>query len=76
VALRSGTNDEVQNHLLNKKLTWSVVNDPQGKIAQTYGVKVVPAIFFLNKEGHIVFTSVGYSTEWGLRLRAWLAGFL
>jgi len=59
-----------------KQLAWSVINDTHGHIAESYGVKAVPALFFINTDGDIVFTSVGYTSEWGLRLRLWLAGLI
>ncbi len=74
VALRSGTDSAVGHYLQKKQLAWSVINDAHGNIAQSYGVKAVPALFFINADGNIVFTSVGYTSEWGLRLRLWLAG--
>jgi thiol-disulfide isomerase/thioredoxin len=74
VAMRSGSDSAVAEYLHKKQLQWPVVNDPQGEIAGRYGVKAVPALFFLNAEGDIVFTSVGFTSEWGLRIRAWLAG--
>ncbi|MDD1620533.1 MAG: protein disulfide oxidoreductase [Methylococcaceae bacterium] len=76
VALRSGTDGAVGQYLRQKQLAWQVINDPQGNIAQRYGVKVVPALFFIGADGDIVFTSVGYTSEWGLRLRLWLAGLV
>jgi thiol-disulfide isomerase/thioredoxin len=76
VALRSGTDSAVAEYLHNKQLPWSVVNDPQGEIAGLYGVKAVPALFFYNADGNIVFTSVGFTSELGLRIRAWLAGLV
>lgn len=76
VALKSGDSDEVKSYLAKNSLDWPTVNDEDGEIGDRYGIKGVPAVFVLNREGEIVFTSVGYSTEWGLRFRLWLAGFL
>lgn len=76
VALRSGDDTIAADYLRQKQLPWQVVNDPQGRISQRYGVKAVPALFFINGDGNIVFTSVGYTSEWGLRLRLWLAGLV
>ena len=76
IALRSGSDVEVNQYLREKHLAWPVVNDPQGDIAQRFGVKAVPALFFMDDDGNIVFTSVGYTSEWGLRLRSWLAGLV
>ncbi|MDD4913735.1 MAG: protein disulfide oxidoreductase [Methylococcales bacterium] len=76
VALRSGADSAVAEYLHKKQLHWPVVNDPHGEIADRYGVKAVPALFFINADGNIVFTSVGFTSEWGLRIRAWLAGLI
>lgn len=76
VALRSGEDTELKTYLNQQALSWPVVNDQDGEIAQHYGVFAVPAIFVTNKTGKIVFTSAGYSSEWGLRIRLWLASWL
>lgn len=76
VAERSGGVQKVSEYLLKNRLNWSVVNDEDGSIGQLYGVQAVPALFFVNGQGRIVFTSVGYTSEWGLRIRLWLAGLL
>jgi thiol-disulfide isomerase/thioredoxin len=76
IALRSGSDNAVAQYLQQKQLPWSAINDPKGTIAESYGVKAVPALFFIGGDGDIVFTSVGYTSEWGLRLRLWLAGLV
>ena len=76
VALRSGSPEAVKQYLQKKQFNWQVVNDPQGEVARLYGVKAVPALFFLNSDGNIVFTTVGFTSEWGLRLRVWLTGLI
>ena len=75
VALKSGKEGAVKRYLGEHGLDWPVVNDAEGTIGERYGVHGVPAVFVLNSEGDILFTSVGYSTEIGLRIRLWLAGF-
>lgn len=74
VAVRSGDDSALQNYLNDKQLNWPVVNDNNGSLGQRYGIKGVPAIFFINAAGDIVFTTVGYTSEWGMRFRLWLAG--
>lgn len=76
VAERSGGGQHVSEYLAKNQLNWSVVNDPDGAIGQLYGVQAVPAMFFINSKGKIAFTSVGYTSEWGLRCRLWLASLL
>lgn len=76
VAVRSGNDRQLAEYLTKNKLEWAAVNDQDGGISQRYGVQAVPALFFINDQGHIVFTSAGYTSEWGLRLRLWLSGLL
>lgn len=76
VAVRSGNDAEVKAYLRQKGLNWLVINDAEGEVAGRYGVKGVPAAFYLNASGDIVLTSVGYSSEWGMRFRLWLSGML
>lgn len=74
VAMQSGSAAEVARHLATRGLHFSVVNDADGRIADTWGVHAVPASFILGPDGKIRFVEVGYTTELGLRLRLWLAG--
>lgn len=76
VAMRSGEAGQVLDYLHKNQLPWPVVADQDGSLGQRYGVRAVPALFFIDRQGHIVFTSVGYTSEWGLRVRLWLAGLL
>ena len=76
VAMRSGNNQKVAEYLHTNQLDWPVVNDTEGAIGERYGVRAVPALFFLDRRGSIAFTSAGYTSEWGLRFRLWLVGLL
>lgn len=76
VAVRSDDQQQLSGYLQQHKLDWPIVNDNDGAISQRYGTRSVPALFFINRHGNIVFTSVGYTSEWGLRARLWLAGLL
>jgi len=76
VAVRSGDDQKLIEYLHVNQLDWSVVNDSDGAIGERYGVRAVPALFFLDRRGNIAFTSAGYTSEWGLRFRLWLVGLL
>ncbi|WKJ91563.1 protein disulfide oxidoreductase [Methylomonas montana] len=76
VAVRSGDDAKLESYLRDKQLQWPVINDQDGSIGQRYGIKGVPALFFINAAGDIVFTTVGFTSEWGLRARLWLAGLV
>jgi thiol-disulfide isomerase/thioredoxin len=73
VAVRSDDRQKLTNYLAKNQLNWPTINDVDGAIGQRYGIRGVPALFFINQQGSIVFTSIGYTSEWGLRIRLWLA---
>jgi peroxiredoxin len=73
IAMNSGSNSEIEAFLKEKQLNFSVLADDSGIISSQYGVTGVPSSFIIDPAGNIAFTEVGYTTEWGLRLRLWLA---
>lgn len=73
VAMQSGDADEVGRFMATKGLDFPVVTDPDGEIAQRWGVVGVPATFVLDANGRIAYATRGASTETGLRLRLWAA---
>ena len=75
VAMNSGNEMEIAAYLEEQGLSFPVLVDEDGAIASRFGVRGVPASFIINSNGKIKFTEVGYTTEWGLRLRLWLAGW-
>ena len=52
-----------------------IVNDLDGKWMAIFGAKAVPANFVIAPSGEISFVEVGFTTEWGLRLRLWWAQY-
>jgi len=64
---------EVKAYMLENQLTFPVMLDDSGALAQSFGLKGVPASFILSPDGEITFVETGYSTELGLRLRLWLS---
>lgn len=73
IAMQSGENDEVSQHLMENNLTFPVINDPNGLISQSYGISGVPSSFIIDDKNLIRFAESGYTTGVGLRLRLWLA---
>jgi len=73
VAMNSGEAMEIQNFMEKNNLSFPVIIDEDGLLAQRYGVTGVPTSFILNPEGIIEYTEIGYTTNWGLRARLWLA---
>jgi len=52
-----------------------VIDDHDGTLLKRFGARAVPASFIVDAKGNIRFVEVGYTSEWGLRLRLWLASF-
>jgi thiol-disulfide isomerase/thioredoxin len=76
IAMQSGNADEVVSYMREQKITFSAINDQNGRISAAWGVHAVPASFIITPDGQIRFVEVGYTTSLGLRLRLWLAGML
>lgn len=74
IAMQSGPDKAVLEHLTQNHLTFPVINDADGTLARRWGIRGVPTSFILDGLGHIRFVEVGYTTEAGLRLRLALAG--
>ncbi|VAW60783.1 hypothetical protein MNBD_GAMMA09-1526 [hydrothermal vent metagenome] len=67
--------DEVETYMREEKLTMPVIVDGDRRLAKKYAIKAVPYSFIIDGKGAIQFIEKGYSTEFGLRLRLWWAGF-
>ena len=76
IAMNSGKPEEVARYMQEQGIAFPVLNDPNGQIAGTWGVRAVPASFIIGRDGQIRFVEVGYTTGIGLRIRLWLAGVL
>ncbi|OOG23239.1 protein disulfide oxidoreductase [Thioalkalivibrio denitrificans] len=73
VATQSGEVDELIEHMAANDLTHLVIPDPDGRLAASYGVRGVPASFVVDADGEIRFRETGFTTNWGLRARLWMA---
>jgi thiol-disulfide isomerase/thioredoxin len=76
VALEDTPAADLQTFMDKEGLSFPVLRDSDGRLAARYGVRGVPASFVVDAGGEIRFTSVGYTTGIGLRLRLWLAAKL
>ncbi|NOY92002.1 MAG: redoxin family protein [Deltaproteobacteria bacterium] len=76
VATRSGNRAQVlavleQRGVERARITF--VNDPNGALAARWGVSAFPTSFFVDRQGQIATTEVGYVTALGLWTRQWWA---
>ena len=73
VAVESGDDAEIGEFMQEKGYAFPVLNDNDGTIRRLFKVKAFPTTFILDKNGEIVFTEVGYTSNIGLRVRMKLA---
>jgi len=75
LASQSGSFAEVKKFKLENGLAFPIIVDQQGLLAKEWGVVGFPSSFIVDENNNIRFVEVGYTTEFGLRLRLWLATF-
>ncbi|MFK5985516.1 MAG: protein disulfide oxidoreductase [Pseudomonadota bacterium] len=73
IALSSGNQQQVKDYLLENNYNFPVLNDPDGKISQLWGVMATPSIFIINSRGEISSVTIGATTAIALRFKLWLA---
>jgi len=74
VILTSGEDSTVRAYLKERNLKLPVINDPDAEITRQWGVIGTPTMFVVDANNRIRFREVGYTTEWGIRFRLWMAG--
>lgn len=75
IALRSGTDIEIQEYLKSHDLNYKVINDSSGYITSKFDVSIFPTTIIYDKNREVVFSDVGYTSTWGLWLRMWYATY-
>ena len=73
IALKSGTDSEIENYLKNNNVNFKVINDQNGYITNKFDVSIFPTTIIYDKNRNIVFSDVGYTSTLGLYLRMWWA---
>ncbi len=76
VAMEDTSSREILAYMQAQQVDFPVLHDPDGELADAYGVRAVPTSFIVNTRGEISSTTVGYTTGLGLRIRLWLAAWL
>lgn len=74
VAMASGDRTSVSAYRQARGFRIPTVLDEDGRLGRLYGVKGVPALFILDRNGNIHSATTGYTSELGIRFRLWLAG--
>ena len=73
VAVKSGSDADIQEYLNENNLDFEVINDTNGILASRFKVPAFPTTFILNAQGAIAFSEVGYTSSIGLFARMWWA---
>jgi len=74
IASQSGSRQEVAAYMQEHGLDFPVLVDPDGDFTQLYEIRGFPTTFFIDSDGNIADTEIGYTTGLGLKFRLWLAG--
>lgn len=75
VALKSGSDAEIEEYLKSRNLNFNVVNDMDGTITKKFEISIFPTTIIYDKNGEIAFSDVGYTSTIGLWLRMWWATY-
>jgi thiol-disulfide isomerase/thioredoxin len=73
IAMQSGNNQQLRQYLALHEISFPVINDRDGLISSAFGVQGVPAIFIIQQDARIAFSTRGYTSETGLLSRLWLS---
>src|SRR5262249_12127348 len=65
--------EKLTDYLKERSLSFPVLRDPDGKVAQAYGVDGFPTTVLINKEGRIVRVQSGFATDLEFLVEAQLA---
>jgi thiol-disulfide isomerase/thioredoxin len=73
ITMQSGATEKVAETMRQREYVWPTLADPAADIFRKYGFQGVPAFVIVDPNGDIGATSIGYTSEIGLRLRLWWA---
>jgi thiol-disulfide isomerase/thioredoxin len=69
IAVKSGSNKEINNYLQEHHLNFKVYNDNDSNLSRKFNVNVFPTTFIYDKNKNLVFSEVGYTSTLGLYMR-------
>ena len=69
IAVKSGSNSEIQNYLNENNFDFKVINDNNGELSSQFLVPAFPTTFIYNSNKELVFSEVGYTSFLGLYAR-------
>jgi len=69
IVVNSGSTVGIKKYMEDNNLTYPVINDNQGNVANKFNIKVFPTTIIYDKKSKVKFVEVGYTTPWGLKAR-------
>lgn len=72
IAIKSGSNQELQSYLNKNNYNFTTVNDQEGRIFANWQGQVTPSYVIL-KKGEMTQGLTGIQPLWSLKLRLWLS---
>jgi len=69
IAVNSGENSAIEAFMKKRGLTYRVINDSTGELADKFNIEVYPTTLLYDANGTLRFSEVGYSTTLGLKAR-------
>ena len=74
IAVQSGDDNKIKKYLQENNLDFKVINDKNAFYANKYNIKVYPTTLIYDKNKNLIFSEVGYTSTFGLKIRLWWAG--
>ncbi|QOY51531.1 redoxin domain-containing protein [Candidatus Sulfurimonas baltica] len=75
IALKSGSDSEIQEYLSVNNLNYKVINDSSGLVTADFDVSIFPTTIIYDKNRKVLFSDVGYTSTFGLWMRMWWATY-
>ncbi|MGL6160319.1 protein disulfide oxidoreductase [Microbulbifer sp.] len=72
VAMQSGSPSEVTEYLQRNDLPFPTINDPEGALSNSWGIRVTPTMVIVDSGGNVRWVTSGATSKWGLKLRLML----
>lgn len=69
----SGDTNAMRTYLKSHNASFVALNDNNGAIAKTFGVKAFPTTIIYDSNGELFYSDIGYTSTLGLYIRLWLA---
>ncbi len=73
IAVNSGGNEEINEFMQKHQLSYRVISDISGNLANKFNISAYPTTLIYTKSGRLKFAEVGYSTAVGLKARLHLS---